>query len=346
MKARSRILSPSVACGIAVMCAVFFSAHTAHAGSNVWTSHDGPGVESVRLLAIDPTTPNTITEGASLADWERRIAAAPAAEQAAVRRRFAAVRPRLMRDERVPQVLRLSMSGEAFRAACAAEEARGAGLGVEIWQATGAQVIAAVPPASRRRLARAGVASEVLFESVADWQRAHRAGMSAARSIEPYYQSAAAARDLVPVVIVFDLSQDPFGAADAARGLLDHESVLGRNASYLAYLETVPASRMPLEVSQRYAKRGLTVAGVFPLAEFPKVAGRFFPELDIPSGGAAAATATPPFDGAFHTYEEVEAELRDLATRYPTIAKLISLGPDVRRPRDLGAEGESRRRHR
>jgi hypothetical protein len=139
------------------------------------------------------------TDNASLADWDHRIAAAPGVEGAAVRRRFAGVRNRLVRDERVPQVLRLSMSGNAFRAACATEEANGDGLGVEIWQATGDQVIAAVPAASRRRLARAGIASEVVFESVADWQRARRAGASEARNIEPYYQSAAAARDFVPV---------------------------------------------------------------------------------------------------------------------------------------------------
>jgi hypothetical protein len=123
---------------------------------------------------------------ASLADWQRRIAAAPGAEQAAVRQRFAAVRNRLVRDERVPQVLRLSTSGEAFRAACAAEEGRGAGLGGEIWQVSGDEVIAAIPPASRRRLAQAGIASEVLFESVADWQRARSVGVRQARSIEPY----------------------------------------------------------------------------------------------------------------------------------------------------------------
>ena len=58
MKVRSHILSPSVARGIAVLCAALFvaSAHTAQVGVNVWTSH-GPGVRSVTVLAIDPTTP-------------------------------------------------------------------------------------------------------------------------------------------------------------------------------------------------------------------------------------------------------------------------------------------------
>jgi hypothetical protein len=237
------------------------------------------------------------------------------------------VRNRLVRDERVPQVLRLSVSGDAFRAACAAEEAHGAALGVELWEASADEVIAAVPPASRRRLAQAGVVSEVLFESVGDWQRARTAGESAARRIEPYYQSEAAARDLVATVIVFDLSQSTLGTDDAARGLLDHESVLGRNASYLAYLQIVPKAQPPRDMRRRYTKRGLTVAGVFALAEFPKFAGRYFPETDTASHGGGAAEPMPLLDGAFHTYEEVETELRDLASRYPSIAKLISLGP-------------------
>ena len=45
MKVRSHILSPSVARGIAVMCAAVFvaSAHPAQAGINVWTSHGPAG---------------------------------------------------------------------------------------------------------------------------------------------------------------------------------------------------------------------------------------------------------------------------------------------------------------
>jgi photosystem II stability/assembly factor-like uncharacterized protein len=61
MEARSHILSPSVARGIAVMCAAVFvaSAHTAQAGINVWTSHGPPGGD-VHALAIDPLTPRTL----------------------------------------------------------------------------------------------------------------------------------------------------------------------------------------------------------------------------------------------------------------------------------------------
>jgi hypothetical protein len=64
MKVRSQILSPSVARGIAIMCAAVFvaSAHTAQAGINVWTSHGPPGGD-VRVLAIDPNMRRTLYAG-------------------------------------------------------------------------------------------------------------------------------------------------------------------------------------------------------------------------------------------------------------------------------------------
>lgn len=64
MNPRSRSLSPSVARGIAVICAVVFvaSAHTARAGINVWTSHR-PGTAAIATLALDPTAPGTIYTG-------------------------------------------------------------------------------------------------------------------------------------------------------------------------------------------------------------------------------------------------------------------------------------------
>ena len=64
MKVRAHILSPSVARGMAVLCAAVFvtSAHTAQAGINVWTSH-GPHGGNVHALAIDPITPSTLYAG-------------------------------------------------------------------------------------------------------------------------------------------------------------------------------------------------------------------------------------------------------------------------------------------
>ena len=65
MNVRSLILSPSVARGLAAVCAAVFvtTAHPARAGVNVWTSHGPPG-GSVGALAIDPITPRTLYAGA------------------------------------------------------------------------------------------------------------------------------------------------------------------------------------------------------------------------------------------------------------------------------------------
>jgi pimeloyl-ACP methyl ester carboxylesterase len=65
MKIHSHMLSPSVARGIAVICAAVFvaGAHPAQAGVNVWTSHGPPSGGYVRALAIDPSTPSTLSAG-------------------------------------------------------------------------------------------------------------------------------------------------------------------------------------------------------------------------------------------------------------------------------------------
>jgi len=61
MKVRSQMFRSSAARGIAGLCAAVFvsSAHTAHAGINVWT-RQGPGGGGVSALAIDPITPRTL----------------------------------------------------------------------------------------------------------------------------------------------------------------------------------------------------------------------------------------------------------------------------------------------
>jgi hypothetical protein len=66
MKVHSRMLSPSVARGIAVMWAAVSvaTARPAQAGINVWTSHGPPGGD-VSALAIDPDTPRTLYAGGS-----------------------------------------------------------------------------------------------------------------------------------------------------------------------------------------------------------------------------------------------------------------------------------------
>lgn len=87
MKMRAYLLSPSVARGIAVMCAavVVATAHTAQAGTNVWTSH-GPPCGDVHALAIDPQTPTTLYGGgagfsnAQPGPWQRTEVRTPCAD--------------------------------------------------------------------------------------------------------------------------------------------------------------------------------------------------------------------------------------------------------------------------
>jgi hypothetical protein len=97
-------------------------------------------------------------------------------------------------------------------------------------------------------------------------------------------------------VIVFDLSNSTLAPGTLSRGLLDRESVMARNASYLAYLEVLPEDETQRPVLRRYTNRGLAVAAVFPLAEFRQAAARFFPELGAaqPEGAPTKAASCGP----------------------------------------------------
>ncbi len=136
---------------------------------------------------------------------------------------------------------------------------------------------------------------------------------------------AASAPDLVPRVIVFDLANSRPPAGGPESWPFDGENIIGRNEAYVAYLDILPAEHPEAQVSRRYGARGLAVTAIFTLEEFWGAADRFFP-----GAGRVAAAAEPRAATTgthFHSYEEVETELRDLATRFPEVAQLISLGP-------------------
>ena len=265
-------------------------------------------------------------EPGALDVWERAIATADDARRPELVRRFATVRDRLTRRERVAQVVRLAASRAQVEQVQRALEAGGAALHLTVWQDGTDHVIAALPPASQMRLAAAGVTAETLFNSVAEWEHAHRAGVADAQHITPRYQSDAATRDYLPRIIVFDLANS---TADAVHSLLvDRENVVARNDGFLAYLDLLPTHRPGSYLHQRYRRRGLRIAAMIPVDKFDSVRRQYFPEMDAAATtttGAAGGAAG--LDGQFHSYEEVTAELQGLAALYPDKATLVSLGP-------------------
>jgi hypothetical protein len=259
-----------------------------------------------------------------LAVWEEALATAAPAARRQIARAFAAVRDRLARSERVAQVVRLRASPARVAEVRRVLETAGGALDLTLWRLGTDQVIAALPRAARERLRTAGIAGEVLFDSVAEWDAARQAGQAAARAITPRYQSSTAADDYVLRVLVIDLSRSRRGADDFT-WIGDRENVLARNDRYLAYLDGLPAKRMRSYLRRRYLRRGLKVVAVLTVDEFRDRAAAYFPELPPPTHDAPGVAAA--FDGLFHSHADVTAELQSLAAQYPNRAKLISLGP-------------------
>ncbi|MBI4517051.1 MAG: zinc carboxypeptidase [Deltaproteobacteria bacterium] len=257
--------------------------------------------------------------------WERAVAAAGGRRRSQLAGGLAAARHRLARRQRVAQVVLLDLPIEELNRFRAALESAGGGLDLAVWQSDAAGVVAALPPSARQRLAAAGVGSEVLFDSVAEWQRDRQAGRAMAQRITPRYQSAAAANDYSPRIIVIDLARSgPPPAAGSAYGWLgDNEDVVASNQHYLAYLDVLPAARPRSYLARRYRRRGVRVVAVLTPEEFPLAGRRFFPDLAT----AAAPAEAAGFDARFHSYDEVAAELQELADRWPNLASLVSLGP-------------------
>lgn len=134
-----------------------------------------------------------------------------------------------------------------------------------------------------------------------------------------------------PRVVVIDLERSRI---DSSTWLGDAENVIAGNARWVAMLELVEPGR-DARLRRRYRRRGLRVAALLAPARFAARLREFFPEwqeealpLDVSEAdgrSGAAATATG-YDGAFHSYEEVEAELFALAEEHPQRARVLSLG--------------------
>ncbi|MBI1815150.1 MAG: zinc carboxypeptidase [Deltaproteobacteria bacterium] len=254
--------------------------------------------------------------------WEHALATTDGARRPELLRRFAAVRDRLTRRERIARVVRLATSRAQLARVQQALEEQGGPLNLTLWHTDGDHVVVALSPAAYERLAAAGIAGDVLFNSVSEWQHAQRRGAATAVRIMPHYQSNAAANDHRARILVFDLAAGP---VDAAQYLLaDHENVVARNDRYLAYLDIVPRHHRHIYLRQRYRQHGLRIVAMLPVDRFDTAGRRFFPELE---GSALTIGSAASLDGQFHSYAEVAAELQDLAARYPGIASLSSLGP-------------------
>lgn len=143
----------------------------------------------------------------------------------------------------------------------------------------------------------------------------------------------AARRAYRPRILIIDLSAstplDP-----AATWLGDAENIVARADGRVALLDYLPGRRAHRYLRERYRDRGIHILKMVRLEDFPRLAPRYFPTIDArqfeppppEEAETFGARAVAGYDGLFHSYEEVTAELAQLAADHPARARLSSLG--------------------
>lgn len=251
-------------------------------------------------------------------------------------RKYGKARAGLARKEIIAQVVRVNArSDELIRLADSA------GLELTVWAEGGGETIAAMPAYLLEALRGAGLEARLLYDSIADWQRARARGDVAAQAITPEYQSERVESQSQIRIAVIDLARRSAPAEGYSDWLGDGENILMRSESFLAYMDIFQsdgsADAVSRRIQEQYTRRGYKLAGFYTPEEFSRAVSRFFPgkrfdagkrpddktnESEIKSNEVGLALA----EGRFHSYEETLSEFRQLANSNPSLARLVVLG--------------------
>ncbi|HKS42605.1 MAG TPA: M14 family metallopeptidase, partial [Blastocatellia bacterium] len=239
------------------------------------------------------------------------------------------VQSELARKEFIPQIARINApSDEVLRIA------NSSGLELTIWKTSGGETVAAASPYLIERLRNEGMNAAIIYDSVADWQRAREGGDALASAITPEYQSESARESSQVRVAVIDLANRNKPAAGYSDWFGDRENILMREGSLIAYLDIFSSDGSPSSINahiqEQYVRRGYRVAGFYTREEFSSVAPRLFPGKSFDSGLRAktkqqGAVVTLANDH-YHNYQEVVDEFKALASSHPDIARYVKLG--------------------
>lgn len=245
------------------------------------------------------------------------------------------LRALLTRKEWVPQIARFGVPVNLLRTV-----AERAGIDIQIWTTSyspsagsGSDTVAAIAPYNLERLRRAGLEPTVLFDTIADWQRARAAGDTIAARINPAYQPEADSGSQVRIAVI-DLAQVGAPSPGYSDWLGDGENILMRSDSFIAYLDvfSIDKSQDSIEkhIDERYVKRGYQLVAFLSPEEFADQVTQFFPGRQFEAGrpkqsrsGIGLALA----EAKFHNYQETLDEFTDLARSNPDLARIVNLGP-------------------
>ncbi len=229
----------------------------------------------------------------------------------------------LMRKEIVPQVVRIFASSDRVR-----DLARESGLDVAVWSSSDEETLAAAPPFFVSRLESEGIEASVLYDSIAEWQRALKHS-DEARRITPEYQKDSEKYQVRIAVIDLALRSAPVeGYSD---WLGDAENIVMRNDRFIAYLDIFSSSiNADARIDEQYTRRGYRVAGFYTTEEFSQQVASFFPGETFhrpPKEKTIFNSLSPALsEGRFHSYEETLSEFNQLAAQHPDMARVVTLG--------------------
>jgi hypothetical protein len=168
-----------------------------------------------------------LDEPGALALWKAALDNPDAALKQEVWRAYQNLRLELERKEMVPQIARIqTTSAEVLRLAA------GAKLEAHIWSASDRETTAAVPYYLLAELRDAGLAVEVLYDSVAEFQKAQRQGDALALSIAAARQAENPEKPLQARIAVVDLARRELPAAGYSDWLGDQENILCRTRRF------------------------------------------------------------------------------------------------------------------
>lgn len=239
------------------------------------------------------------------------------------------VQAELSRKEFIPQVARISApSDDVLRIA------NSSGLDLTIWKTGDRETVAAASPYLIERLRGEGMTATIIFDSVADWQRAREGGDSLADAITPEYQSARARESSQVRIAVIDLANRNKPAAGYSDWFGDRENILMRKGTLIAYLDIFSSDGSPASINShiqdQYLQRGYRLAGFYTNDEFSLVAPRLFPGQEFDLGLSAKAEKSGGIvtlaNDHYHTYQGVVDEFKALANAHPEIARYVKLG--------------------
>ena len=244
-------------------------------------------------------------------------------------RRYGEVQAEISRKQYVPRIARIDAPAEKVTAL-----AKEGGYDITIWTSGDNQSVVAAPPYFIDNLGNQGIASKLLYNSIADWQKARLTGDVTAQAITPEYQAESGAESQIRIAVI-NLADRTSAEPGYSDWLGEREDILMQDGSRVAYLDIFKSDGSDASISshiaERYTRKGFKLEGFYSTAEFADRAPRLFPGKSFDAGRRSASAQTGGMklalaNGKFHSYDQTISEFKALATAHPDLAVYSKIG--------------------